>query len=118
LATASPGTYNLTGTAASGYKAWLSTGGAGAYAITGFDATASESILSVASSGSYVLTGFPTTVTYPIWPDVSTVLLGTNYGPTGAEYTGTFVGFTDAIKLDITTGRLIKLLTDKVVISL
>jgi hypothetical protein len=53
-----------------------------------------------------------------VWPDVALVVAGTVYGPTGVEYTGTLVAFSDELKLDVTTGKLVKILTNKVCISL
>jgi hypothetical protein len=50
-----------------------------------------------------------------VWPDPSTVLLGVQYGPTGTEYTGTYV---DAIRYELTTGRLVKPLGTKLSILL
>lgn len=50
------------------------------------------------------------------YPDPSHVLVGVNYGP---GLVGTLVGGYDgALKLDLTTGRLVKLLSNKAAISL
>jgi len=51
----------------------------------------------------------------PVYPDPSEVLLGVTYGPTGVEYTGTY---TDAIRLELETGRLVKPIGSKLSILL
>ena len=51
----------------------------------------------------------------PVWPDPSVVLLGVTYGPTGADYTGTYV---PGIMFELTTGNLIKPLSPKVALML
>lgn len=52
------------------------------------------------------------------YPNPGQVLAGIQYGPTGTEFMGTFVGFTNAIKYDLSTGRLVKILTDRTTLSL
>jgi hypothetical protein len=56
-----------------------------------------------------------------VQPAVADVRSGTTYGAGGTEFTGTLVagggGFTSALKYDIETGRLVKILTDKLAIS-
>jgi hypothetical protein len=44
------------------------------------------------------------------YPDPSTVKFGVQYGPTGTEYTGTYIGQTT---IDIVTGQLVKPLSSK-----
>ena len=50
-----------------------------------------------------------------VWPDPSTVLLGITYGPTGADYTGTYV---PGIMLELVTGAMVKPLNNSVALLL
>jgi hypothetical protein len=50
------------------------------------------------------------------FPDPSNVKLGVVYGPTGTEYTGTLDIF--GVKLNITTGDLVKPIGSKIVINI
>ena len=48
-----------------------------------------------------------------VYPLPAQVLLGVTYGPTGAEFTGTM-----SILLDLNTGRLVKIIGQKVALLL
>ena len=48
-----------------------------------------------------------------VYPDPSQVAFGVMYGPTGTEYTGTYIGND---KFEIHSGRLIKPLTNSIAI--
>lgn len=53
-----------------------------------------------------------------VWPDPSVVLLGITYGPNGNDYVGTLETFNAPYKYDITTGMLVKLISNKFVMTL
>ena len=60
-----------------------------------------------------IATGYTSLAGAVTYPDPADVLAGVQYGPTGADYTGTL-----SIVLDVDTGRLVKLLGRTVGISL
>lgn len=91
--------------------------GVGNAVADGSTATISSGLLISATTGAGIADGLLATINMAIWPAEADVLLGVTYGPTGVEYTGTFVGFTGDLKLDVATGRMVKVLTDKVVLS-
>jgi hypothetical protein len=68
--------------------------------------------------GNAVANGSLAIILRAIFPDETDVVLGVTYGPTGVEYTGSFVGISTDLKLDLITGRMVKVLSDKVVMSL
>ena len=83
----------------------------------GFLATITSGALTInCTTGAATANGFLATVVNPYWPLPSQVQAGVVYGPTGADYTGTYVD--SAIKYDLTTGRLVKPINSKVVMSL
>ena len=67
----------------------------GSFVLTGQDAQLLQNRALAADAATYALAGQSATLTYSggvsaIYPSPSVVLLGTAYGPTGTEYTGTF----------------------------
>lgn len=115
------GAYNLTGATANIFKSKRLVASSGSYVYTGNTITLKRSKYLNVSGGSYSLVGSSATITWTgvggaVWPPTHVVLLGTVYGPTGTEYTGTLD--VNGIKYDITTGQLVKPLNDKVVMSL
>lgn len=119
--TAQSGTYTLSGQSAVISRHRYLDASSGSYLITGQDVSIFKHRLLSASAGSYSLIGQAVVITWStaggaVWPLPSQVLLGTTYGPTGSEYTGTLDVF--GVKYDITTGQLIKPINDKVVMTL
>lgn len=119
--TALPGSYALSGQNAVLYRHMNLTASGGSYSITGQDVTISKHRQLNPLGGTYTLTGSNATITWStpggiLWPPENTVLLGTVYGPTGVEYTGTLDAF--GIKYDIVTGQLVKPINDKVVMTI
>lgn len=119
--TALSGTYTLSGQMATLLKHKYLIAGSGAYSVIGQDVTILHHRQLNVSSGSYTLNGRPATITWSsvggaVWPLPSQVLLGTVYGPTGSEYTGTLDVL--GVKYDISTGQLVKPINDKVVMTL
>ena len=83
--------------------------------VTGQDASILRSKQLTANAGSYSISGKDATITYhaaggAVWPPPNQVAYGVVYGPTGVEYTGTFIGNTT---IDIVTGQLVKPLSSK-----
>lgn len=115
-----PGAYTLTGSNGTLLTARVLSSIPGSYALSGATATLTYGRQLQVIPGAYAYTGVSATLnkTGLVWPTPGQVLLGVTYGPTGTEYTGTFVGYSDSIKLDLSTGRLVKLISDKVVLSL
>src|SRR3954464_11024197 len=64
VSNASPGTYVITGFAATSTQTRASNANPGTYALTGFATTDRRTYVSVASPGNYVITGFDATSTY------------------------------------------------------
>lgn len=117
--TASGGSYTYTGQSATILRTKYLSASGGSYVINGQAATLKKSYILQAAGGLYQLTGSSAILQKAgslVWPLPSQVLLGVEYGPTGIEYTGTLNIF--GIKYDITTGKLIKPLTEKVVMTL
>lgn len=117
----SGGSYSVTGASANILKSKVLVASAGAYTYTGGTATLLRSKYLKGSGGVYSLVGSSAILTWTgvggaVWPPVHLVLLGTVYGPTGTEYTGTLD--VNGIKYDITTGQLVKPINDKVVMSI
>ena len=119
--TTSGGAYTLSGGSATLQKSKYLTASGGEYTLTGSPATLLRSKYLAVSGGSYSLVGSSALITWTgvggaVWPPTHLVLLGTVYGPTGTEYTGTLD--VNGIKYDITTGQLVKPINDKVVMSI
>lgn len=118
---ATGGVYTSIGSSATISKSKVIVAQGGSYSLNGQSITLSRNRLLVVNGGSYSITGNTATITWAtaggaVWPSPSLVLLGTVYGPTGSEYTGTLDLF--GIKYDITTGQLVKPINDKVVMTL
>jgi len=119
--TVQSGTYTLSGQSAVISRHRYLSASSGSYLITGQDVSIFKHRLLSASSGTYTFTGQSAVITWSmvggaVWPVPSQVLLGTVYGPTGSEYTGTLDVL--GIKYDISTGQLVKPINDKVVMTL
>ena len=63
--------------------------------------------------GFIITLGYTAATGAATYPDPADVLVGVQYGPTGADYTGTL-----SVVLDLETGRIVKLLGRKVGLSL
>jgi len=116
--TALAGSYTLTGSSASILKSKHVTASSGSYLLTGQQAALSVGKHIQALAGAYVISGGSIVIqkTGMVWPLPEQVLLGVQYGPTGFEYTGTLDVL--GVKFNITTGQLIKPISNKVVITL
>lgn len=119
--TAASGTYSLTGGTATVLKSKMLISTGGVYSYTGSSTVIKKSKYLSALGGSYSLVGSSVVLVHGgiggiVWPPTHLVVLGTVYGPTGSEYTGTLD--VNGIKYDITTGQLVKPISDKVVMSL
>jgi len=119
--TAASGTYSLTGGTATVLKSKVLISTGGVYSYTGSSTVIKKSKYLSALGGSYSLLGSSVVLVHGgiggiVWPPTHLVVLGTVYGPTGSEYTGTLD--VNGIKYDITTGQLVKPISDKVVMSL
>lgn len=115
------GSYNINGQNAVVLRDKLLVTYGGNYSYLGQDAVISKSKLLVTSGGSYNLSGQSANIIWAtaggvVWPLPSQVLLGIVYGPTGTEYTGTLDVY--GIKFDITTGELVKPISNKAVMTL
>lgn len=97
--TAQAGSYNQAGQAASLLRMRSLVASHGTYATTGQAATLVKGRVLTAQRGLYAYTGQGAVVTRVgmAWPLASDVRLGVQYGPTGAEYTGTMNGGGNAI---------------------
>ena len=118
---ATGGVYSVTGATANIFKSKRLVASGGSYVYTGNTITLKRSKYLNVSGGSYSLVGSNAILTWTgvggaVWPPTHLVVLGTVYGPTGSEYTGTLD--VNGIKYDITTGQLVKPISDKVVMSL
>jgi hypothetical protein len=101
--TAASGSYALSGQAATltytpiSSATYTLAAGSGSFTLTGIATSLAFNRAMIAASGTFALTGQATTLTYTpaggpaVYPNPSFVLAGVSYGPTGAEYTGTFV---------------------------
>lgn len=119
--TAASGTYSLTGGTATVLKSKVLISTGGVYSYTGSSTVIKKSKYLSALGGSYSLVGSSAVLVHAgiggiVWPPTHLVVLGTAYGPTGSEYVGTLD--VNGIKYDITTGQLVKPISDKVVMSL
>ena len=119
--TATSGTYLLTGGTATVLKSKVLISTGGVYSYTGSSTVIKKSKYLSALGGSYSLVGSSVVLVHGgiggiVWPPTHLVVLGTVYGPTGSEYTGTLD--VNGIKYDITTGQLVKPINDKVVMSI
>lgn len=117
--TASGGTYSVTGASANLYRNKLLIAEGGSYTIGGADATLSRNYVLSAQGGSYSLQGNSATITWVgvggiVWPSPSVVLVGTMYGPTGVEYTGTMV-LPSKIQYNVSTGTFVRRINSKLV---
>ena len=115
------GVYNLTGANANLLKSKVLAASGGTYSYVGASAVLKRSKYLMGTGGSYSLVGSNAVITFAgvggaVWPPTHLVVLGTVYGPTGTEYTGTLD--VNGIKYDIITGQLVKPINDKVVMSL
>jgi len=140
LLTAQHGTYPVTGQDATIVQDYVLPGDSGTYSTTGQSATIKQDYVLTADSGTYsvsgqvasvyvdrVLDAFPGTYTTvgksaavvyaSIYPDPSYVLEGITYGP-GGIYIGTMVALTDSVKIDLVSGKLVKPINNKVVMTL
>jgi len=140
LLTAQHGTYPVTGQDATIVQDYVLPGDSGTYSTTGQSATIKQDYVLTADSGTYsvsgqvasvyvdrVLDAFPGTYTTvgraaavvyaSIYPDPSYVLEGITYGP-GGIYIGTMVALTDSVKVDLVSGKLVKPINNKVVMTL
>lgn len=116
--TALSGSYNLSGQNIVVSKSKNITLNQGVYSYSGQSISINKNRALVTTSGSYTYTGsYITVAKSSVYPDPSVVLLGTVYGPSGM-YVGTFDAISKNIKLDITTGNMVKPINDKVVITL
>jgi len=85
----------------------------GGYAIPGYVGTSPDAYFGLSrtmasNAASFTMVGKAATLVAGgvlVWPDPSQVLLDVTYGPTGSEYVGTY---TDSIRLELETGRLVK----------
>ena len=93
----------------------------GLYTYSGQGAVISRNRHLTTSSGQYNINGQSISITYTpaggvYWPTPNQVLLGVSYGPNGNDYVGTLDVY--GLKYDINSGKLVKPLTDKVVMTL
>ena len=118
LLIASGGVYSVAGSQASLLRSKLLTAQGGSYTVTGQQANLSRNRILQALGGAYLISGGSVVIQRSgmVWPSPDQVLLGVQYGPTGADYVGTMDVF--GIKYDIVTGNLIKPISDKVVMTL
>lgn len=109
------GSYVVTGQAATFNRGFSLSANNGTYSVTGQNAAFKRGYFLSSANGSYTYTGITATLVYTPgaafgYPLPSQVQWGVQYGPTGVEYTGTFIGNTT---LELETGRLVKPLTPK-----
>lgn len=114
------GSYAIGGVASSITRTRLLDGSTGSYTYSGVNASLLRSKVVSSSAGSYAISGKTATIVWAsagggVWPLPSQVAYGVVYGPTGSDYTGTFLG---NMTLEIETGQLIKPLTPKLSIML
>lgn len=114
------GTYALSGANATLLRSKRLIASGGSYSYVGASAVLKRNRKLLAVGGAYAWAGSSATITRAgmSWPLPSQVLFGIQYGPTGVEYTGTLeVGATGYV-LDISSGSLVKVLSDKLVMTL
>ncbi len=113
------GSYSIVGQDAILLRSKVLVSQGGTYAVVGANAQIHRNRKLTASGGIYNYTGRSAVITYTgiggVWPQPGEVLLGVQYGPNGNDYTGTLNAY--GIKYDINTGRLVKPMTDLVVVS-
>lgn len=115
------GTYSYTGGTVTFRKSRLLLAQGGVYSLLGSAAMLSRNRRLQVIGGTYTLTGASAILQKAggaVWPAENQVLFGVEYGPTGFEYTGTFVPVSSSPKLDITTGQMVLPLTDDIVMTL
>lgn len=124
--TTSSGSYSYTGssvaiTKTSTATSYSITASSGSYSYSGSSIIILRDKLISASSGSYSYSGNTVDITYAAsygdYPDPAYVLIGIVYGP-GGMYTGTYDGVTKKLKYDINSGKLIKIINDKLGMTL
>lgn len=113
------GSYSIVGQDATLLRSKVLGSQGGTYTVAGANAQIHRNRKLIASGGIYNYTGRSAVITYTgiggVWPQPGEVLLGVQYGPNGNDYTGTLNAY--GIKYDINTGRLVKPMTDLVVVS-
>ena len=116
--TALAGSYSISGSSATILKSKHIDASSGSYILTGQQAVISKNRTLNALAGAYHISGGSIVIqkTGMVWPLPEQVLLGVQYGPTGFEYTGTLDML--GVKFDITSGRLVKPISNKVVMTL
>ena len=115
---AETGVYSSSGQNATILKSNVLSALVGTYATSGINATISKTNILNASVGVYASTGRTATIQYSsIYPDPQYVLEGITYGP-GGIYLGTLEALSKNVKLDLVTGKMIKPINDKVVMTL
>jgi len=118
---ASGGTYSYTGGTAAFLKSRLLIAQGGSYSLLGSSAMLSRNRRLQVIGGTYTITGASAILQKAggaVWPAENQVLFGVEYGPTGFEFTGSFVPLSSSPKLDITTGQMVLPLTDDIVMTL
>ena len=118
--TASGGSYIVTGGTASLLRSKYLVASGGSYALTGQTANLYRNRVLNAVGGTYTITGSSVIISWTNvggYPDPQYVLLGVTYGP-GNIYVGTMDAIDKSVKFNITTGQLIKPISNKVVITL
>ena len=116
--TAQGGSYTVTGASVTLLKSKKVTASGGTYTLTGSSAVLSRNRFLTASGGTYTIAGSSGSYTLGyLYPPPQYVLSGLVYGP-GGIYTGTLDAVDKSIKLDLTTGKLVKPLSNKIVLSL
>ena len=112
------GVYDTSGQDVSILKTSILNGEAGVYSSTGVDATLLHNKVISALAGAYTSVGRNATIAYAsIYPDPQYVLEGILYGP-GQIYTGTLEALDKSVKVDLSTGKLVKPINNKVVLTL
>ena len=115
---ASGGSYSLTGQQATLKKSKILIASGGQYSAIGQQAILLRGKRLTASGGEYTYSGGTITLTHGTpYPPPSSVLEGVVYGP-GGILVGTLKAVSFGIKLDITTGNLVKPINDKLVMTL
>ena len=120
-------TTTLTGTFATASVGIITSTGIATVTLLGAQAVSAAGVLLGTGAGTRLLVGAAGTFSIGtitavgsgaggiIWPNPAQVLAGVQYGPTGAEYTGTY---TDPIRFELDTGRLVKPIGSKLALLL
>jgi len=112
------GTYTVLGQAAGVNRSKILLADYGTYITTGYSSTKLTNRTLLGNYGSYTITGKAARLFHSsIYPDPQYVLKGIVYGP-GGIYTGTFDAVDKSLKLDLTTGALVKPLSNQIVFSI